>query len=161
MYNNILFLIIAVILSCLLNLVILKIYKKKKLIIELFIFLLIFLFYIIFTNIKLNNIFEIIFYSIIYFSFFGVYTFTMIMGFEGSPSLKLLELISKRKNSQKKNLLKSFKKESFFKSRFEDLQKKKYLFKKNHKVQLRQKSIILLNIILFIEKIQNSGENNG
>ena len=161
MYNNIFFLIIAVILSCLLNLVILKIYKKKKLIIELFIFILIFLFYIIFISINLNNIFEIIFYSIIYFSFFGVYTFTMIMGFEGSPSLKILELISKKKNCQKKNLLKSFKKELFFKSRFQDLRKKKYLLKKNHKVQLRQKSIILLNIILFIEKIQNSGENNG
>ena len=161
MYNNILFLFIAVILSFLLNLVILKIYKKKKLVIELSIFFLIFLFFIILTKIKLINIYEIIFYTIIYFSFFGVYTFTMIMGFEGSPSLKLLELISKRKKCQKKYLLKSFKKESFFNTRFEDLRKKKYLFKKNHKVQLRQKSIILLNIILFIEKIQNSGENNG
>ena len=46
MYNNILFLFIAVILSFLLNLVILKIYKKKKLVIELSIFFLnIFIFY--------------------------------------------------------------------------------------------------------------------
>ena len=161
MYNNILFLFISVILSLLLNLIILKIYRKKKLIIEFFIFFLIFLFFIIFSKINLINTYEIIFYTIIYFSFFGVYTFTMIMGFEGSPSLKILELISKRKKCQKKYLLKSFKKETFFNSRFEDLQKKKYLFKKNNKVQLGQKSIILLNIILFIEKIQNSGENNG
>ena len=73
MYNNILFLFIAVILSFLLNLVILKYIKKKKLVIELSIFFLIFLFFIILTKIKLINIYEIIFYTIIYFSFFGVY----------------------------------------------------------------------------------------
>ena len=85
----------------------------------------------------------------------------MIMGFEGSPSLKLLELISKRKKlPKKKYLLKSFKKNHFLTLDLRIFEKKN-LFKKNHKVQLRQKSIILLNIILFIEKIQNSGENNG
>ena len=50
----------------------------------------------------------------------------MIMIFEGSPSLNILLQIKKNKNINEKKIFDIFKKNEFFKLRFNDLKKKIY-----------------------------------
>ena len=96
-----------------------------------------------------------------YTSIFISYFFTMIMPFEGSPSLKILELIQKEKNINKTRLYRNFKKTNFFESRFNDLKEKKYFVYKNKSLNLSKKSNILLKFFLYLEKIQRSNGRNG
>lgn len=156
--NDIILIVIFLTLSLFANLIFLILQNKKILIKELLIF---FFFYII-CLFNLNNlsIFKALFVLMVFLSFFGVYTFTMIMPFEGSPSLILLSIILKEKNCSKKKLLTVFKKENFFKKRLVYLIKEKYIKKNNNNLHLLGKNNLFLKFAFFLESLQKS-KNNG
>ena len=159
MDEKIIFLILSIILSILINLLILKFFKRKIFIVELFIFLFIFVvFFLLFVE-SFNNFFEVLFYFSIFISTLGTYTFTMIMIFEGSPSLNILLQIKKNKKINKEKIFAIFKKNNFFKSRFNDLKKKKYIVKKKNKIYLENRKYWLVNFFVNLEKMQRNDDN--
>ena len=145
-------------LSIIANVVTLRFYKKKTFIKEFFIFL--FFYYICIYNLNTLSIFKSLLILLFFLSFFGVYTFTMIMPFEGSPSLILLSIILKEKNCSKKKLLTVFKKENFFKKRLVYLIQEKYIKKNNNNLNLLGKNNFFLKFAFFLESLQKS-KNNG
>tara|TARA_B100001564_G_scaffold358732_1_gene378213 strand:+ start:472 stop:957 length:486 start_codon:yes stop_codon:yes gene_type:complete len=161
MLSNFLYLLFVVICAFFVNIIVLRLYKKKKFIIEALIFYVFFFFAINLIGLNTLDIYEFILYFMFYTSIFISYFFTMIMPFEGSPSLKILELIQKEKNINKTRLYRNFKKTNFFESRFNDLKEKKYFVYKNKSLNLSKKSNILLKFFLYLEKIQRSNGRNG
>lgn len=145
-------------LSVFVNLVILKFLQKKIFIKEFFYFILFYLICI--YNLNNSSFFKNLLVLLVFLSFLGVYTFTMIMPFDGSPSLILLSIILKKKNCCKQKLLKEFKKKKFFKKRLIYLIKKRYIVKKNNNLQLLSKNILFLKFAFFMESFQKS-KNNG
>lgn len=156
--NDIILILIFLTLSLFTNLIILILQNKKIFIKE----LLVFLFFYLICLLNLNNlsIFKALFVLIVFLSFLGVYTFTTIMPFEGSPSLILLSIILKEPRCDKVKLLKKFKKIKFFKKRLKYLLQEKYIVKKNNILYLQNKKNFFLKCALFIEsfhKLKNNG----
>lgn len=159
MENKIIFLLISITTSILINLLVLKFLKRKIFIIELLIFLIIFVFFSLLFKESFNNFFQIFFYFIIFLSTLGTYTFTMIMIFEGSPSLNILLQIKNNKKISKKKIFDTFKKNFFFKSRFNDLKKKRYIIIKKNKIHLENRKYWLVSFFVNLEKIQRNKDN--
>jgi hypothetical protein len=160
MEEKVMFLLISIFVSILTNLLVLKFFKRKIFVVELFIFLFIFIIFFILFIKSFNNFFEILFYFSIFISTLGTYTFTMIMIFEGSPSLNILLQIKKDKKVNKQKIFNIFKKNEFFKSRFNDLKKKKYIVIKNSKIHLEKRKNWLVSFFVNLEKMQRN-KNNG
>ena len=159
MEEKLIFLFISIILSILINLLVLKFFKRKIFIVELLIFLFIFVIFFIPFIKSFNNFFEILFYFSIFISTLGTYTFTMIMIFEGSPSLNILLQIKKNKNINKSKIFDIFKKNDFFKSRFNDLKKKKYIVIKKNKIHLANGKYWLVGFFVNLETMQKNKDN--
>ena len=159
MEDKIIFLFISIITSILINLLVLKFFKRKIFVIELLIFFVIFIIFFILINKSFYNFFEMIFYFSIFISTLGTYTFTMIMMFEGSPSLNILYQIKKNKKVNKKKVFDTFKKNNFFKSRFNDLKKKRYIVIKKNKIYLENGKNWLVSFFVNLEKMQRNKDN--
>ena len=159
MGEKIIFLLISIIASVLINLLVLKFFKRKIFVVELLIFLIVFvIFFILFIK-SFKNFFEILFYFSIFISTLCTYTFTMIMIFEGSPSLNILLQIKKNKNINEKKIFDIFKKNEFFKSRFNDLKKKRYIVIKKNKIYLENRKNWLVSFFVNLEKMQRNRDN--
>lgn len=157
--GKIYYLFLTIIISILINILSFKIINKKIFILELFWFTVFFICFLYFNKDIFSNLFEILYLSFFYFSTLGVYTFTMIMIFEGSPSLKILKLIKHKKNLDKNLLKKLFLKNSFFDNRLKDLIEKNYIKKKNNYLYLTNKNKWILKIFIILEKLQGNKDN--
>ena len=81
---------------------------------------------------------------------------------EGSPTLKILEILHYNQPLNQKKLKILFKKKSFIKSRINDLQKRKYIKKENSFYIFQKKNLFLFKFLIFIRKIQNlENKENG
>ena len=159
MIINFIYLILFFCLALFINLLILKIFHKRFFFVEIFIFLLIFVFYILRPN--STEIIESMYYLILYGALFFVYAFTIIMPLEGSPSLKIIELIYKNKKISKKKLLKKFLQKSFIQDRLDKLISAGYIVSNRNFFSVKKKSIFI-KASLVIDKLQSKNRNlNG
>ena len=158
MLNKILLIFFLFFCSFLINILFLRIFFRRILFLEISIFLLIFLFFLINFNF---NFWEFIYVFILYLSLYSVYAFTIIMPFEGSPSLKIIEIIYNSRKIKKKTLLKKFLVNSFVKDRLNKLIKYKYINFNNNYVSINKKFFFLLKFFIKIRNLQNFKKNTN
>ena len=158
MLNKILLIFFLFFCSFLINILFLRIFFRRILFLEISIFLLIFLFFLINFNF---NFWEFIYVFILYLSLYSVYAFTIIMPFEGSPSLKIIDIIYNSRKIKKKTILKKFLVYSCVEDRLNKLIKYKYINFNNNYVSINKKFFFLLKFFIKIRNLQNFKNNTN
>lgn len=135
----------------LLNIFFLRILCRRIFFIEISIFLLFFFLYFISFNFF---IYEFIYFFILYITLYAVYAFTIIMPFDGSPSLKIIEIIYANSKIKRKTLLKKFLIYSFIRNRLNKLIKSNYVgYSKN--IIFLKKKYFLIKFFIKLQNLQN------
>jgi hypothetical protein len=149
--NKILLILFLFFFSSFVNIFLLRIFYRRFFFIEIGIFILVFFFY--FININYFT-YQFLYFFILYITLYAVYAFTIIMPFDGSPSLKIIEIIYDNRKIKKKALLKKFLINSFIKNRLKKLIKSNYVGFVNDKIFIKKK-IFLIKFFINIQNLQN------